>query len=274
MNVDRKHSSATIKNLVESISCAGFSLFANKAISSLTDEGIKLTLEQFQKGYGYKVDKILSSNDIEECLKLSEVKRGPSANRFRCLVKYSGKDTFNNEQRFMMGDYYRVTSRSFSNTTDIVFINNFGNIACTSSSYARWGMPSKHIFAVMYNGNLCVNMKNHYHPVYHLQFMTDIDSIQFNAGADLTTVPQIIPNTSACWNWAQQASKENWDMIGLGGPTFTAMAYPTARSISQAAESTAESTKKALNFLAPYINNSLAEREFFYIYYEGLLKRY
>ena len=144
----------------------------------------------------------------------------------------------------------------------------------TSSSYARWGMPSKHIFAVMYNGNICINMKNHFHPVYHLQFMNDIDSNQFTAAADLTTVPRIIPNTSACWNWAQQASKENWDMIGLGGPAFTAIAYPTAKSLSQAPESTAEKTKKALNFLGPYINNSLAEREIFYIYYEGLLKRY
>ena len=135
--------------------------------------------------------------------------------------------------------------------------------ACTSPSYARWGIPSKHIFAVLFNGTICVNMKLHFHPVYHLCFMNDLDFnavTEFTVAGDDTTGTFIMPDETTCWNWGQYASKDTWDLIGLGGPALNGVAYPTANSLKQAPESIAEKTKKALNHMAPYINQSSSER--------------
>lgn len=79
LNVDRKHSISTIKVLLESAASAGF--------RSLTDEGIKLILEQFQRGFFYGVDGLYNTPDIEACLNLIRDKGGPSASRFCCLVR-------------------------------------------------------------------------------------------------------------------------------------------------------------------------------------------
>ena len=55
LNVDRKHLATSVKTLLESTRCLGFSNFTKHLTASLTDEGIKLTLDQFQRGFGYKV---------------------------------------------------------------------------------------------------------------------------------------------------------------------------------------------------------------------------
>ena len=46
LNVDRRQSVSTIKMLLGEAAAAGFSRFAKHLTASLTDEGIKLTLEQ------------------------------------------------------------------------------------------------------------------------------------------------------------------------------------------------------------------------------------
>ena len=46
LNVDRRQSVSTIKVLLGEAAAAGFSRFAKHLTASLTDEGIKLTLEQ------------------------------------------------------------------------------------------------------------------------------------------------------------------------------------------------------------------------------------
>lgn len=70
-------------------------------------------------------------------------------------------------------------------------------------------------------GNICVNLKTHFHPVYHLGFMNDLDSnavAEFTVTSDAPKESLIIPDSTTCWNWAQHASKDTWDLIGLGGP--------------------------------------------------------
>lgn len=274
LNVDRKHSITPIKTLLESAGTAGFQGFSRHLTASLTNEGIKLTLEQFNRGFGYKVKRLNNTMDIEECL-TTEVKRGPSALRFRCLVTTltgSSEDAC----KFIEGDYYKVTSRSINGSIDIVLITRNGNIACTSPSYARWGIPSKHILSVFIDGNLRLNMKQHFHPVFHLQFMNDIGENSFTDHSIMSDIshPEV-RNTdlSTCWNWAQKSSSASWENVGLGGESLKSIARPSARSISQAPESVAEKTKKAFNFIMPYINNNQEEREIFFLYYEGLLKR-
>ena len=135
LNVDRKHSATSVKTLLESTRCLGFSNFTKHLTASLTDEGIKLTLDQFQRGFGYKVEKLLNSSDIERALRISQEKRGPSAARFRCLVKveYSTE----NNCTYAVGEYYQVKSRTINGSVDLVFISPTGGIACTSPSYAR-----------------------------------------------------------------------------------------------------------------------------------------
>ena len=120
--------------------------------TSLADEGIKVTLEQFIRSCGYRVEKIDLETDIDVDSSASEMKRGPSAARFRCLISNT-----TDGNKFLEGDYYEVTSRSINGWIDIVFINYSGNIACTSPSYARWGLPSKNVLAVFYNGRMCLN---------------------------------------------------------------------------------------------------------------------
>ena len=275
LNVDRKQSAVTIKVMLDEATAAGCSRFAKHLTASLTDEGIKLTLEQFKRSDGYKVDTIDGDIDMEAAFKAIGKKRGSSGERFRCLIS-NATDGNVDSNKFIDGDYFKVTSRSIDGSTDIVFISPSGNIACTSPSYTRWGLPSKHILAVFYHGRICLNMKQHFHPVYHLQFMNDI---AIDATADFTVmsdVPHDVKHTDAttCWNWAQKTSHESWEIVGLGGTAFSALAYPTAKSNSNAPESIAEKTKKAINFIVPYINSSLEEREMFYLYYESLLKRY
>lgn len=272
LNVDRRHSVLTIKNQLESTVAAGFSSFAKNLTASLTEEGIKLTLDQFVKGFGYKVEKVSDVNEMESCLKMSDLKRGPSAARFRCLISRNNTDN----DGFMIGEYYKVTSRVMNGSVDLVFINPSGNIACTSPSYARWGIPSKHILAVFIDGGICLNMKQHFHPVYHLQFMNDIAEnmiAEFSATSDVTNGAINWTDSTTTWNWAQKTSHQSWEAIGLGGHSYNSVAHPSVKSISQARESVAEKTKKAINFIVPYINNSKDEREIFYLYYEGLLKR-
>ena len=275
LNVDRKNSVSTIKTLLESASTAGFRDFSKHLTASLTNEGIKLTLEQFKRGFGYTVKRLGSSSDIDECLAASEDKRGPSALRFRCLVTpLSGSS--DEAGKFIEGDYYMVTSRSFNGSIDIVFINPSGNIACTSPSYARWGIPSKHILSVFHDGNLRINMKQHFHPVYHLQFMNDIGEgsiSDYSVTSDVSHSRVPFTDSTTCWNWAQKSSAGVWGNVGLGGELLKSIAYPNPRSISRAPESVAEKTKKAIHFMTPYINNSQEEREIFFLYYEGLLKR-
>ena len=162
--------------------------------------------------------------------------------------------------KFVEGDYYKVKSRSINGSTDIALISSGGNIACTSPSYARWGIPSKHIFAVFYDGGMCINMKQHFHSVYHLPFMNDIAVnlvADFTATADIQNGQAFSTDSTTSWNWAQQTSSDSWELIGLGGAEFSSVAHPTARSISKAPESSIERTKKAINYLVPYINNSL-----------------
>ena len=276
MNVDRKNSGASVKSLLELAGKAGFTSFSKILTSSLTDEGIKLTLDQFHKGICYRVEKLADSSAIDECLQTILLRRGPSAERFRCLITVM-VDSNSGDRKFVEGDYYKVKSRSINGSTDIVLISSGGNIACTSPSYARWGIPSKHIFAVFYDGGMCINMKQHFHPVYHLPFMNDI---AVNLVADFTATAYIqngqafSTDSTTSWNWAQQTSSDSWELIGLGGAEFSSVAHPTARSISKAPESSIERTKKAINYLVPYINNSLEERKVFFLYYEGVLKRY
>ena len=120
-------------------------------------------------------------------------------------------------------------------------------------------------------------MKQHFHPVYHLQHMNDI---AFNAIEDYTVMSDILydkvkyTDATTCWNLAQKTSYESWGVIGLGGTEYHAVAFPSAKSTSQTHESVAEKTKKAVNFVVPYVNTSLEEREILYLYHEGLLKRY
>ena len=276
LNVDRKQSAGTLKAILEETIAAGFSRFAKHLTASISDEGIQLTLEQFKRSVGYKVEKIDLEIDIDAALTASEIMRGPSAARLRCLINNT-TDSNNESPKFIEGDYYKVTSRSINSSTDIVFISRSGNIACTSPSYARWGLPSKHILAVFYNGRICLNMKRHFHPVYHLLFMNDIaiDTVDdYTVMSDIPYDKVKYTDPTTCWNWAQKTSHESWGIVGLGGTEYTAIAYPSAKSNSKAPESVAERTKKAVNFIVPYVNNSLEEREIFYLYYEGLLKRY
>lgn len=276
LNVDRKNSSASLKSLLEFATEAGFSRFSKTLTSSLTDEGIKLTLDQFRKGVCYTVEKLVGSSAINKCLHITLEGRGPSAARFRCLITQLADGNIG-ESEFVEGDYYKVTSRLINGSTDIVLISSGGNIACTSPSYARWGIPSKHIFAVFYNGGMCLNLKQHFHPVYHLPFMNDIALnlvADFTATADIQNGPAFSTDSSTSWNWAQQTSLASWETIGLGGAEFSSVVHPTARFISKAPESSIERTKKAINYLVPYINNSVEERKMFYLYYEGVLKRY
>lgn len=276
LNVDRKNCAGTLKSLLASTITKGFSIFAKQLTASLTDEGIKLTLVQFHEGVGYRVEKIVSSSAIHAELVISEKKRGPSAARFRCLVT-APVDSIASDPEFISGDYYKVTSRSIDGSTDIVFVGPGGNIACTSSSYSRYGIPSKHIFAVFYDGAICLNMKLHFHPVYHLQFINDIAdelSAGFTVTADIKKDSVILTDSTTCWNWAQQESFDSWERIGLGGAAYDSVAHPTAKSISTAPESITEKIKKAINFIVPFVKNSVEEREIFYLYYEGLLKRY
>lgn len=273
LNVDRKHSITTVKVLLESATTAGFRNFSKNLLASLTDEGIKLTLEQFQRGFFYKVDGLYNTSDIERCLNLTGTKRGPSAARFRCLVS----DQYDSgEKTFIAGNYYSVTSRSANGSVDMVYINFSGNIACTSPSYARWGIPSKHIWAVFIDGSICINMKQHFNPVYHLPFMNDIAEetmADYSVTSDVPNDSVSLTDQSTYWNWAQKTSEEVWEKDGLGGEAFNSVAHPSAKSISHAPESLAEKTKKALHFIAPYINNCVEERQIFYLYYEGLLRR-
>lgn len=272
LSVDRKNSTTTVKSLLESTMRSGFVNFTKHLTASLTDEGIKLCLDQFQGGFAYKVDKMITFVDIDQALKTSEIKRGPSAARFRCLITNGIEIT----DDFAAGDYYKVTSRTLSGTVDIVFVSPCGSLACTSPSYSRWGIPSKHILAVFYDGLLCINMKQHFHPVYHLPFMNNIavDAIRdYTVASDLPNGAKRSTDSTACWNWAQKTSEESWKIIGLGGRPYQDVAYPTLKSMSQSSESISEKTKKSINFIVPYINNSREERDIFYLYFEGLLKR-
>ena len=276
LNVDRKHSITTLRIQLESAAAGGFSKFSKQLTASLTDEGIKLTLDQYEKGARYKVKKMTDASDIHEHLVIAEVRRGPSATRFRCLVTDS-LSSLESHHKFISGDYYKVTSRSINGSTDIVFVSCAGNIACTSPSYARWGIPSKHIFAVFIDGSICMNMKQHFHPVYHLEFMNGIaDSLvpDFTATGDIPNNSVIFTDTSTRWNWGEEESHASWEIVGLGGAAYSSAAHPTAKSISTAPESIAERTKKALNYSAPFINKYEEERDIFYLYYEGLLRRW
>ena len=134
LNVDRKNSTTTVKSLLESTIRAGFANFTRNLTASLTDEEIKLCLDQFQGGFGYKVEKLPTFVDIDEALSASELKRGLSAVRFRCLISNSIENT----DYSATGDYYKVTSRTLSGSIDLVFVSPCGSLACTSSSYARW----------------------------------------------------------------------------------------------------------------------------------------
>ena len=275
LNVDRKHSATSVKSHLEATRRLGFSNFTKHLTASLTDEGIKLALDQFQRGFEYKVEKLQNSVDIERALCTSQEKRGPSAARFRCLVKTVSEST-DVDCVFAIGEYYQVTSRTINGSVDLVFISPSGGIACTSPSYARWGIPSKHIFALFYDGSISINMKQHFHPVYHLQFMNNIavDSVShYTVASDIPNGKRQSIGPLVSWNWAQGASDAAWELIGLGGEEYRGAAHPTAKSISEAPESKAEKTKKALNYVGPFINNSIEESEIFYRYYEGLISR-
>jgi hypothetical protein len=141
----------------------------------------------------------------------------------------------------MTTNSWKVTSR-INGYIDLVYISSEGNIACTSPSYARWGLPSIHILAGFEDGNICINLKQQFHPVYHFKYINDIND---DAIADYTVMSDV-PNSvvkftsvTTKWNWAQQTSWEKWKTIGLGGDAYGAVAYPTAKSISQAPESIA-----------------------------------
>ena len=99
-------------------------------------------------------------SDIEASLKASKIRRGPSALRFRCLISDT-TDVYDDSVTIIEGDYFKVTSKTINGSVDVVFISPSGNIACTTSSYARWGFPSKHILAVFYHGRICLNMRQH-----------------------------------------------------------------------------------------------------------------
>lgn len=107
MNVDRKNSGASVKSLLELASKAGFTSFSNILTSSLTDEGIKLALDQFHKGVCYRVEKLAHYSAIDECLQTILPRRGPSAERFRCLITIMA-DSNSGEREFVEGDYYKV----------------------------------------------------------------------------------------------------------------------------------------------------------------------
>ena len=206
-----------MKSLLELAGKAGFTSFSKILTSSLTDEGIKLTLDQFHKGICYRVEKLADSSAIDECLQTILLRRGPSAERFRCLITVM-VDSNSGERKFVEGDYYKVKSRSINGSTDIVLISSGGNIACTSPSYARWGIPSKHIFAVFYDGGMCINMKQHFHPVYHLPFMNDIAVnlvADFTATADIQNGQAFSTDSSTSWNWAQQISSASWELVDV-----------------------------------------------------------
>ena len=162
-----------MKSLLELASKAGFTTFFKMLTCSLTDEGIKLTLDPFHKGVCYRVEKLADSSAIDECLQTILLRRGPSAKRFRCLITVMA-DSNSGAREFVEGGYYKVKSRSINGSTDTVLISSGGNIACTSPSYARWGIPSEYILTVFYNGGMCINIKQHFYPVYHLSFMNNI----------------------------------------------------------------------------------------------------
>jgi hypothetical protein len=119
-------------------------------------------------------------------------------------------------------------------------------------------------------------MKQHFHQVYHLPFMSDIAEntvADYSVTSDVPNNAVRLADQTTCWNWAQKTSHEVWEERGLGGEAFITVAHPSAKSISQVPESIAEKTKKALHFIAPYINGSVEERRIFYLYYEGLKER-
>ena len=105
LNVDRRQLVSTIKVLLGEAAAAGVSRFAKHLTASLTDEGIKLTLEQFKRSFGYKVEKIDDKSDIEASLKASEIRRGPSALRFRCLISDT-TDLNDDSVTIIEGDYF------------------------------------------------------------------------------------------------------------------------------------------------------------------------
>ena len=120
-------------------------------------------------------------------------------------------------------------------------------------------------------------MKQHFHPVYHLQFMNDIAADVIADYTVMSDVPHdVVKHTDAttCWNWAQKTSHEWSEKIGLGGIAYKALAYSSAKLNSNALGSIAEKAKMAINFIVPYINSSSEEIEIFCLYYEGLLRRY
>ena len=123
LNVDRKHLATSVKSLLEATRRLGFSNFEKHLTASLTDEGIKLALDQFQRGFGYKVEKL--QKGIERALCTSQEKRGPSAARFQCLVKTVSEIT-DVDCVFAIGEYYQVTSRTTNGSVDLVFISPSG----------------------------------------------------------------------------------------------------------------------------------------------------
>lgn len=76
-----------------------------------------------------------------------------------------------------------------------------------------------------------MNMKQHFHPVYHLEFMNDIaDSLvpDFTATGDIPNNSVIFPYTSTRWNWGEEESHASWEILGLGGA-----AYAQQRTLQQ-----------------------------------------
>lgn len=72
-----------------------------------------MTLEQFIRSFGYRVEKSDLETDIDGGLSASEMKGGASAARFRCVVNNT-TDGSNSSREFLKGDYYKVTSRSIN----------------------------------------------------------------------------------------------------------------------------------------------------------------
>lgn len=190
----------------------------------------------------------LYTPDIEVCLNLIRDKRGLSASGFRCLVTDT---TDSGEKTLKARSYYNVTSRSSYGSIDIVYINLSGNIACTSPSYARWGIPTKHVLAVFIDGSIYINM-NQFNPVYHLPFMNDIGEetmADHSATSDVPNDAVTLTDMTTFWNWAQKTYEKVWEEERLGGEAFISFAHPSAKSISQAPENLAEKTKQALHFI-------------------------
>ena len=119
LNVDRKHSATSVKSLLEETRRLGFSNFTKHLTASLTDEGIKLALDQFKMGFRYKTEKLKNSVDIESALYASQEKRGPSTARFRCLVN-TVSESADADCLFALGEYYQVTSRTINGSVDVV----------------------------------------------------------------------------------------------------------------------------------------------------------